>query len=83
MIKQRYIRHEAINKDGIVVGTGYEIGGSIYGFFDKCQPQHLGTDSTAHFMQRFAAIDDWKGWVEFHKRYSDTCKFTKAVVFVG
>lgn len=82
MIKQRYVRYEAVNKEGEVVATGFDVGGKIYGFRWNVPANSLNIASTSGFMRWYGSTGDLQRWKDFVNCKKD-CKFRKAIVFVG
>ncbi|MGL5525639.1 MAG: hypothetical protein ACRDCY_17980 [Aeromonas veronii] len=83
MIKQRYIRHQAINKQGEVVAIGYEVAKQVYPFGNDCKLAELHTESIAEFMATFQHDGSVQDWKRFATREGGPVRFTKAIVYVG
>lgn len=83
MIKQRYIRHQAINKQGEVVATGFETAKKVYPFGTIFKAKQLGTLNTSHFMQMFGHAGNVLGWKRYVYQQKGPVRFTKAIVYVG
>lgn len=83
MIKQRYIRHQAINKRGEVVAMGYEVAKQLYPFGGDLKLAGLRVESTAHFIAMFGHVGSVQTWKVHVASWGYAVLFTKAIVYVG
>lgn len=84
-MKQRYIRHQALNKHGQVVATAIVCAGRVFPYSAAANIAQIRTKSTAEFLSCKLSVQTFEQWKHYAltENEQEAVKFAKHIIEVG